>query len=86
MTFARIGLVPVWLALAFSMRSRALDGADVHRLPLVLLVLLIGATDMIDGFLARRFQLATNLGATLDAVADKLASFAAVTFLTFLAA
>lgn len=81
----RIALVPAWLALAFVERARALDGADVRRLPLVALLLLIGATDLLDGLLARRFKLATNLGATLDAVADKLATAAAVTFLAFLA-
>src|SRR5688572_23818685 len=85
LTIARIGLVPVWLAMALSMRSRALDGIEVNRLPMVLLLLVIGATDIVDGILARRFKLATNLGATLDAVADKLASFVAVTFLTFMA-
>ncbi len=85
LTLARIGLVPVWLALALSMRGRALDGGEVHRLPMVLLLLAIGATDVVDGLLARRFKLETNLGATLDAVADKLASFVAVTFLTFMA-
>ncbi len=71
----RIALVPVWLALALVEPPR----------PALLLALLaiIGGTDMLDGFLARRFHLTTNLGATLDAVADKLASVVAVTFLVF---
>ena len=86
LSLARIGLVPVWLALAVTQRAHALDGTPVRRFAVVALLIVLGATDMIDGWLARRFKLATNLGATLDAVADKLASFAGVTFLTFFAA
>jgi cardiolipin synthase len=85
LTLARIGLVPVWLGLAFAMRNRVLEGGTAKQWPMVVLLLVIGATDVVDGVLARRFGLSTNLGATLDAVADKLASFVAVTFLTFLA-
>src|SRR5690349_9487227 len=86
LSLMRIGLVPVWLALALTERAHALDGAPVRRIPVAVLLIIIGATDMIDGWMARRFNLATNLGATLDAVADKLASFVGVTFLTFFAA
>ena len=85
LTILRILLLPAWLALAVSERSRALDGAEVHRLPLLALMLIIGATDLFDGILARRFHQTTNVGATLDAVADKLATFGAVTFLAFFA-
>src|SRR5688572_8423479 len=82
----RIALVPAWLALAVIERARALDGEEVRRLPVVLLLLVLGATDMIDGQLARRFHLESNLGATLDATADKLATFVGTTFLAFFAA
>jgi cardiolipin synthase len=82
-TLARIGLVPVWLALAFDARARSLDGQAVDNFPVVLLLIVLGATDVIDGQLARRYALATNLGATLDAVADKLATFIGTTFLAF---
>jgi phosphatidylglycerophosphate synthase len=86
LTVSRIGLVPVWLALAFTARNRALDGEGIDRLPIVLLLIVLGATDVADGLLARRFALATNFGAMLDAVADKLATFVGTTFLTFFAA
>jgi cardiolipin synthase len=86
LTVSRIALVPVWLALAFTTRSRALEGEGFDRLPVVVLLIVLGATDVVDGMLARRFSLATNLGATLDAVADKLATFLGTTFLTFFAA
>ena len=83
LSLARIGLVPVWLALAFDARARSLDGHAVDNFPIVLLLIVLGATDVIDGQLARRYALETNLGATLDAVADKLATFIGTTFLTF---
>lgn len=83
LSLLRIAMVPLWLALALTERHRWLTFGEVHRLTIVLLLLLIGATDVLDGLLARRFGLSTNLGATLDAVADKLATVVAVTFLTF---
>jgi cardiolipin synthase len=86
LTVLRIVLLPAWLALAFHQRGRALEGLEVHRLPVLALMLVIGATDVLDGFIARRFHLTSNLGATLDAVADKLATFIAATFLAFFAA
>ena len=78
---ARIALVPVWLALAWEARQAALLGNHPSPLGPQLVLLAIGASDVIDGALARRFALTTNLGATLDAVADKIAQISTVTFL-----
>jgi cardiolipin synthase len=86
LSLLRIALLPAWLALAFFERGRALQDLPVHRLPVLALMVVIGATDVLDGFIARRFHLTSNLGATLDAVADKLATFLAVTFLAFFGA
>jgi cardiolipin synthase (CMP-forming) len=60
-TICRILLVPitVWLIL-----SSAFDFAFG-------VFVLAGLTDAVDGFLARRFQLQTDLGAMLDPIADK---------------
>lgn len=80
----RIALVPVWLALAFEARHAALSGAKPSPLGPILVLIAIGLSDVIDGTLARRFGLQTNLGATLDAVADKLAQISTVTFLALL--
>ncbi len=47
----------------------------------VWLILAAGASDFIDGYLARRFQLASWVGGLLDAVADKV--FVLVVLITF---
>lgn len=83
---ARIALVPAWVAVAFLERARALDGFEPRRGALLALLAIIGLSDAMDGVLARRLGLATALGATIDAVADKLATFAAATFLAFFGA
>ena len=44
---------------------------------------LIGVSDVVDGWLARRWHLTSRAGATLDAFADKLAQVGLVTFFTF---
>jgi cardiolipin synthase len=85
LTSLRIALVPTWLWLAFLERAHALRGVHVERGVLIALLLIVGATDVADGLIARRYHLESNVGATLDAIADKLAGFAAATFLTFFA-
>jgi phosphatidylglycerophosphate synthase len=74
----RILLVPVWVVAAEVVaRGTATDRGWV----LVAILLALGLSDIVDGFIARRFDLATNLGATLDAVADKLAQVVMITYL-----
>lgn len=43
-----------------------------HDLAAVILLVVFGATDWLDGFLARRLNQRTELGAKLDPVADRL--------------
>lgn len=76
----RIALVPAWLLLAFA----ASAAGDHQPLALLAVLVLLGVSDIVDGVLARRYGLATNFGATLDAVADKLAQVVTVTFLTWI--
>jgi phosphatidylglycerophosphate synthase len=66
-------------------RGRALEGLEVHRVPLLVFGFVLGLTDVADGMLARRLQATSNLGSALDAVADKLAQQLGVTLLTFFA-
>ena len=49
---------------------QALWHAEFHRA--LVLVFIAGATDAIDGYLARRFEWTTAIGAYLDPIADKL--------------
>ncbi len=83
LSIVRIVAIPGWLVLAFIARGHALSHQPDERGWVIALLVAVGLTDVVDGFLARRFHLATNLGATLDAAADKLATFAVVTFLAF---
>lgn len=84
-TSLRIVLVAVWGVLAEWSRQRFDDGLDLEpaRLWSVVVLAAIGVSDLLDGWLARRWHLQSPLGATLDAVADKLAQVVLLTFFTF---
>jgi len=61
-TFARIGLTPVLILL---LRE--------HNYAMALVVFVIaGVSDALDGWIAKHFELTTRLGAILDPLADKL--------------
>ncbi|HEY2815530.1 MAG TPA: CDP-alcohol phosphatidyltransferase family protein [Casimicrobiaceae bacterium] len=66
-TFARLVLVPI---VAYLIISKSYAAAAI--------VFLIAAlSDLADGYIARRFNLVSKLGALLDPVADKLNMFVA---------
>ena len=69
-SFARLLLVPLFLWLLLGSPDSA-AGAGW-------LLVLIGSTDWIDGYLARRLDQVTELGKFLDPLADRLAVGAAV--------
>lgn len=73
-TIIRILLVPVtvWLIVQNAF------------LPAFLVFLVAGVSDAVDGFIAKRFDLATELGAYLDPLADKLLLVAIYLALGFL--
>ena len=68
-TLVRLLLLPVYLWL--------LIGQEEHLQAAVLLGAL-GATDWVDGFIARRFHQVSNLGKVLDPVADRLLFFVGI--------
>lgn len=63
LSFFRLCLIPVIIWMYCSKR-------DYVRTAVILL--LSGATDILDGFIARRFNMVSDLGKVLDPVADKL--------------
>lgn len=62
LTLARIGLTP-WAGVAIASKNYE------TALPVLFVA---GVTDALDGFIARRCQLESRLGARLDPIADKL--------------
>lgn len=72
-TLFRIGLIPlfVWLCILK-------DAAH----PACAVLLISGASDIADGYIARRYGLVSDLGKILDPVADKLTQAAALICLT----
>lgn len=62
LTAARLALAPYLFLLMFQ-----------HRYSTIIpIFILIGITDVVDGFLARRFHASSRLGAYLDPIADKV--------------
>ncbi len=74
-TALRILLIPLFLVLFYA----SLPG---HGHPwAALLFALLAASDWVDGYLARRWQASSALGALLDPIADKLLTTAALVLL-----
>lgn len=65
----RIILIPIYLIVFYSnMENRLLIAG--------LIFLLAGISDLLDGYIARKYNMTTDLGAVLDPFADKLMIFA----------
>lgn len=76
LTILRILLVPVYLYIFYS-------GLENNIFFAGLVFLFAGITDVLDGYIARKYDLGTDLGAILDPFADKLMSFTIlITFAT----
>ena len=77
-SLARICLIPVFLAVFF------LDGILPFNYGIAAIIFAVAAlTDFVDGKIARKYNLVTNLGKFLDPIADKvLISIAMVVLLT----
>lgn len=64
-TLFRLIFIPIYLIIFFSDLAYSNQWA-------FLVVLLAGAFDILDGYIARRYGMTTSLGAMLDPLADKL--------------
>jgi cardiolipin synthase len=74
LTLVRLLLVPVFPILYFSSNPNALIYA-------LIIFILAGLTDMLDGYIARKFDFVTQIGIVFDPLADKLMLLTALTCL-----
>lgn len=65
LTFLRIALIPVFIALFFI-------PFPYHRIIACGVFILASFTDFLDGYIARKYNLVTDLGKFLDPIADKM--------------
>ena len=82
-TLLRILLIPIFMIFMFvdfSLGAVMLfnQAIPVHHLFGALIFILASATDWIDGYIARKYHLITNLGKFLDPLADKILVTAAL--------
>ncbi len=83
----RILGVPLWIVLLSRCDAVAAGGGDVGawRWATVLMLLAIGASDLVDGYIARRYRVASRRGAILDAFADGLVQLGGLGFFALVA-
>ncbi len=72
LSMMRIALVPIIVWTYFN------QSIDNHYLIALILVFVSAVTDVLDGFIARRFNMITDVGKILDPIADKLTQFVVV--------
>lgn len=80
LTLLRIFFVPLLVA-ALLMEKRTVNvaGVELDNALIALIIFLVAAgTDLLDGYLARRWQQITTVGTLLDPIADKLLISAAL--------
>lgn len=78
-TIFRILLIPFFVEQVLELRD---DGAEWHRWLALSTFALVSVMDGVDGFVARRFNQRSELGAVLDPLADKLLLVSAVVTLS----
>ena len=74
LTIARIFFVPLLVAALVeqSISVRVLGTTVTHEWLALAIFLVAAATDLLDGYLARRWGQVTTIGTLLDPIADKL--------------
>lgn len=76
LTIFRIILIPIYLLVFFSNLSNRILLAG-------LIFILAGISDILDGYIARKYDLVTKLGSILDPFADKMMTFAVLISFTW---
>ena len=74
LTLGRLALIPVFVALMVA-------AGDAHTWPAGIVFGVAGATDQVDGFVARRWHVESRFGKVADPLADRLMIDAAVILL-----
>lgn len=84
-TLFRILLIPVFIGVAIYYGDSVANGAADERLRWATIFVfgLAALSDAVDGFIARRFNQKSRLGAILDPLADKLMLLSAIVTLSF---
>lgn len=77
LSYIRILLIPIFVFLFFN----ATDTRDYYVIGII--ILLSGITDLLDGWIARKFNQITELGKVVDPIADKLTQAAIIICLLF---
>lgn len=75
LSYIRIVLIPVFVILFYISYHRHNMG---YQIAAVVILLFSGLTDMLDGWIARKFNQITELGKIVDPLADYLTQFAVV--------
>ena len=83
-TLLRVLLIPLFVYFAVTAQElgRSRLDSDPMRWATLATMVVIGISDLLDGWIARRFDLISDRGSMADSVADKLAQVALVTFFT----
>ena len=73
LTIIRFSLIPVLICFAL----------ENHYIAVIVILTISGITDVLDGFIARKFNLITNFGKLMDPLADKFTQITLLGILTF---
>ncbi len=77
LTTVRLFLIPIFVIIFFS-------GYENSYLIAAAIFLFAGVTDVLDGYIARRYDMITNWGKLMDPLADKLMQLTVIFCLTYM--